>query len=276
VYAIQPGSSLQFTCSAGCTSFVLYTLASPSEAGEVRVDGGAARTVRASHPGLVPLSGYPINHLVWQVPAGPFGRHTLTLTATGPIDLYGIEARTGHGSLRVNNVSISGKSLRTLGAAPGYDDETNHAYGLPMVDAILHAGPTVAVIELGINDWLEGSPTSIVTTRLTKLIARVRADGARPVLYAPPQPIPLVQRHPGAGTYTQLVTAERLLAHSLKVAFLDHQKLYAPSLTDEQAIYEAGHGLGMYGDGIHPSDQGSAAMVDGYGHTPGIRAFLGL
>jgi lysophospholipase L1-like esterase len=279
VYAIQPHSSLRFTCPTGCTSFMLYTLASPSGVGKVQVDGGPVRSIRAAPSGavnLAPLPGYPSNQYVTAIPAGSFGRHTLTLTASGVVNLYGIETRTGRGSIRVNDVAISGKSLRTLGTEPEFDDETNHAYGLPLVDATLQSGPSVVVIELGVNDWLEGYSLDTITTRLTTLINRVEADGATPVLYAPPQPAPVAQTHAGAATYTQLTAMYQQVSTNLGVPFLNHQKLYAPGLTDENAIYLAGKALGMYGDGIHPNDAGSSAMVDGYGSTHGLRAFLGL
>lgn len=280
VFEVGAGSSLTFTCEASCVEFVAYLLASTSGIAQVQVDGGTVRTIRSAPGGTAPTyapkPGYHENHFVTSAVVGTLKKHVLTITASGgPVKIFGLEARTGQGRIRVNNVSISGKTLASLGAASQDNDETGGAYGLPLLDTSLKQGPTVALIALGVNDWKAGATTATFTHYLNVLIGRIRADGATPVLYLPPQPSPSL-RPVGGPSYTQYAAAYQAVSDASMVPFLNHQKLYAPTLTNESAIWKAGVNLGMYADTVHPTDAGSLAMITGRGTTPGIRSFLGV
>jgi acyl-CoA thioesterase-1 len=56
------------------------------------------------------------------------------------------------------------------------------AGGLRRIDWVLRSEPDVVIIELGGNDGLRGKPVEHITTNLRRIVERVRAAGARPML----------------------------------------------------------------------------------------------
>ena len=280
-FTLATGEAVMFTSS--CISFRAYLLSAAGGACQVSIDGTAVGTIRSDSagaaPSLAPVSTAKANHLVTNIPAGALGSHTLTLAATtGPVRVLQVEAKTGQGRYVVDNPSFSGKSLSTLGLSSGNNDEAGGLYGLPIVDLALAQGRGVALLALGTNDWQAGTSIATVSTYLTTLVNRVKSvTGWTPIIYTQPQPSPTLKNTTGP-TWTEYANLYQERAAALAVPILDHWRLWAgSSVTDEQAIYNAGNALGMYADTLHPSDKGAASIATGgYGGNPSVRTFLGI
>lgn len=280
-FTLSSGASATFTRAA--SSFRVYLLNATGGTCQVFIDGNLAGTIRADvagpTPSLSPIATAKANHLVTDVPAGAYGNHTLTVTATsGPVRILQVEAKTGLGRFIVDNPSFSGKALSTLGLSSSNNDETNGMYGLPIVDLALAQGRGVAILALGTNDWQAGTSVATASSYLSTLVDRVRAvSGWTPIIYTQPQPSPTLKNANGPA-WVEYVNLYQERAATLGVPILDHWRLWSgDSITDEQAIYDAGNALGMYADTLHPSDKGAATIATGgYGSTASVRAYLGI
>lgn len=278
VYGVPAGSWVSFTATASAVDLSVFLLPS-SGAAYAQIDNGPWRRVRSAPGGSADLPiqpGLHPNHLVTRVPASSFGQHRITVHAVnGSVKLWGVEAHTGRGSISVSNASVSGRALLSLGVRGDFNDEVGGTTGLPVIDTLQRPRAGVVIIACGVNDWQAARSTAEVEAFLDILVRRVWAGGGTPVLYLPPQPAPSL-RPSGGPSYTQVAGAFQRAAQGHGVAFVNHQRLYASTWSDEYAIWQYGQSIGAYADGLHPSDRGSTWMVSGYGAIRGIRSALGL
>ncbi len=265
-YRVAGGVSnyVEFTPTAPVAEFWVHTLLGSSGYGWVSVDGVTVGSLRNQTGGTAPTlereAGYHAGQCMTRVPAGALGTHTLRVWGDSTLTLLGVEGRNPGGGWIVDNPSMNGKSLSSLGVnGDGNDDEAGGTYGLPMLDSLCAMGPGPVLIGLSTNEWQGTDTAATLQTRIGTAVARIAAAGREPVVYVQPQPSVSLQG--GTMTYTDLVTAAHAAADAARVRCLDQWRLWAPTLTDEAAIYSAGQGAGMYADTIHPSDTGAASIA---------------
>lgn len=267
------GNYVEFTHTTPVVEFWVHTLLGASGFGWVSVDGGDAVSIRNQSGGAAPAlereSGFHAGHVVTRVPAGALGTHTIRVWGDAQLDLVGIEARNPGGGWAVDNPSMNGKSLGSLGFVnSAAADEAGGTYGPPMLDTLLALGPGPVLLGLTSNEWTSGTTQAVMRSRIDAGIARCVAAGRRPFLYVQPQPSPSLQG--GDVTYTALRQITYDAAAAAGCGVLDQWQMWAPGVTDETAIYDAGVAAGRYADTIHPNDAGAAEIA------ASLRTFLGI
>jgi hypothetical protein len=258
------GNYVEFTATQPVREFVITTLLGTAGYGQVSIDGGAAVTFRNQAGGTAPTlerqSGFHSGHVVTRVPV-TFGTHTVRVWGDNQLDLLGVEGSTGSGGVAVDNPSMNGKSLGSLGLVnAGADDEVGGTYGLPMLDTLLALGPGPVLMGLTSNEYTGGTTSATLRSRLDGAIARVQAAGRSPFLYVQPQPDTALQG--GTLTYTDVHDITLAAAAAAGVPVLDQWRLWSsPIETSEPVIYGAGATAGKYADTIHPNDSGAADIA---------------
>lgn len=218
-WRLEPDASISFTDTA--ISFDVWTLGGAT----VTVDGGDAVQLATG---------------VQSVPAGALGEHTLRIT--GPARLLGVQAVTGAGKLVVDSVAENGRSAKQF-AAPE---------SLALLDRL---DPDIAVLCLGGNDWITGTPVTDYIGYLSTIVRRIIADGGTPVLHI--QPIPSDSLRPNGGTsWDEYRAAVHGLGQQLGVQVIDHAHLWGRD-------QPAGVAAGKYADAIHPTDAGAHDIANG-------------
>lgn len=261
------GTYLEFTATGD--EFVVYNAAGAGGVINATVDGGAVVKLRNVYTGGAAVdidreAGY--KQIVTKVPAGAVAAHTLRLTpdtsnATFDLFIHAVEARVNTpGTFRVSNASISGKSLSTLFAGAGKNDETNALYGLPMVD-MLRAD--LLIIALGVNDWMGNTPAATAKGWLKTLVQRQRASGDNgngstkangdALLLWNPQPDLATLGLAAPSTWAQYRAMFYEVADEENVPLLD--------LGGRWRDFTTANSAGFYGDGIHPNDAGSLDLA---------------
>lgn len=264
---VSAGSYIDFTATTN--EFLVYNIGSSGGLVTASVDGTVKGTINNTGlggvlPSLTREAGTHANQVVTKVPSGALGAHTLRVVppAGGFATFFGFEGRiTTPGTIRVSNPSISGESLASLFSWAGNNDETNGMFGLPMID-VLKAD--LLIIALGINDWNIRRPIAELKADLGTLISRQMASGATKaggdvLLVWNPQPdlINLPAGTSAGPTWQQYRDAYYEIADTYNVPLLD--------MGDRWKDYTTGNAIGMFGDGIHPSDAGS------YDIAPAVR-----
>lgn len=259
------GNYIEFTPTQPVREFVVTTLLGASGFGRASIDGAAEVTFRNQVGGTAPTiersTGFHAGHVVTRIPAPTLGVHTLRVWGDSQLDVVGVEGRTGSGGFVVDNASVNGKSLGSLGAAnSAANDETSGTYGLPMLDTLLALGPGPVLIGLTSNEWNGTTTTTVLRSRLDITIARVRAAGRDPFLYVQPQPDPSLQG--GAMTYTEMRDVTLAAASAAGIPVLDQWRMWSsPTQANEATIYADGAAAGRYADTIHPNDSGAADIA---------------
>jgi len=127
----------------------------------------------------------------------------------------------------------------------GVSGETS-AGGLRRVDWILKSHPTVVIVELGANDGLRGQPIHQTYTNLQNILARLQGQGVQVILAG--MQIPL---NYGEDYTTEFSGMYEQLAQEAEVPFI-------PFLLEGVAARPELN----QGDGIHPTGQGYAIVVE--------------
>lgn len=272
--AAQMNTSSYVDFTATCSEFWVLNLSSGSGANSANVDTvpkGTFANVASGGPAvtLPKETGTHTNHLLTKITAGATAAHTLRiLPPAGTFaTLLAVEGRIPTlGTIRVSTPSISGVSLASAFGLAGTNDETNGMYGLPMID-VLKAD--LLIITLGINDWNLRRSIADLKTDLGALITRQMASGTNAgggtkaagdvLLVWNPQPdLASLPAGSSAGpTWQQYRDAYYEIADTFNVPLLD--------MGERWKDYATGNAMGLFGDGIHPSDAGS------YDIAPAVR-----
>lgn len=262
---MDAGASLVFTATA--SEFWVLNLSSASGANSAEIDGGLVDTFRnigsggpvVTHPRE---AGTHKNQILTHIPAGSLGAHTLRiLPPAGTFaSLLAVEGRIPTlGTIRVSNLGVSGVSLQSGVRA---NDEVNGHYGLPLVDV---AKADLLLIPLGINDWNLRRPIADLKADLGALIARQMASGTNAgggtkaagdvMLVWNPQPdlLTLPAGSSPGPTWDEYREAYYEVADEYNVPLLD--------LGGRWKDFPTANAMGLFGDGIHVSDTGSADIA---------------
>jgi len=257
------GTYLEFTATAD--EFTVFNANAAGGVVNATIDGGAVVKLRNVFTGgaavnIEKQAGY--KQIVTKVPAGAVGTHTLRLApdtsnATFDLFIHAIEARVNTpGTFRVSNASINGKSLSTLFAGSGKNDEVNALYGLPMVD-MLRAD--LLIIALGSNDWLSSTPAATAKTWLKTLIQRQRAAGnnGNGSTYANGDALLVWNPQPDLTTLGLGTPSTWQAYRDMFYEVADEENVPLLDLGTRWDTYATGNAAGFFGDGIHPNDAGS-------------------
>lgn len=262
---MDAGASLAFVATA--PEFWVLNLSSASGANSAEIDGSAAGTFRNISSGGPAVThareaGTHSNQILTRIPAGAAAAHTLRiLPPAGTFaSLLAVEGRIPTpGTIRVSNIGVSGVSLMSGVRA---NDEANGHYGLPLVD-VLKAD--LLIIALGINDWNLRRSIADLKADLGTLITRQMASGTNAgggtkaagdaMLVWNPQPdletLP-AGSSPGP-TWDEYREAYYDVADQYNVPLLD--------LGGRWKDFPTANAMGLFGDGIHVSDTGSADIA---------------
>ena len=277
-WRVPVGSYVEFT--AYCDEFWVWNLQATGSVNSVTIDGVPAGTFRDQKgvPGgsaTNPMSaGYGALQMMTRIPAPSLGVHTLRIIpgAASNLTLLGVEGRVAKlGTWRVSNPSVSGKSLGSLFAAPGFED-TNEFFGLGLVDSLR---ADVLLIALGLNDWHEGRSKTWIKDALRTLVQRQRSSGTTghatypgqhangdAVLLFPPQVRLKANGLPDyAGGQGAIIPWSDLRAAFYEIA--DEQGVVLIDMGMRWDGFQPGWDAGLFGDPLHPNDAGSTDLADG-------------
>jgi lysophospholipase L1-like esterase len=267
-----------------CTEFWVYAF-SAGGSFTVSIDGGPAKTVNNNatssggydyqkeagyfaYPVAAPTSG----QLVFKIPAGALGQHTIRLTpnsnASYDLFLAAIEARIPtSGTFRVGNMSISGKSYQSFLSG---SSDTSGLAGAVMIDMFR---ADLLILAIGVNDWQGQRSISALSTDVATAVNRQRAVGVNAtngsmqaggdvVLLWNPEPDVATL---GGGTYTnpswdQYRDAMYDLSDQNDVGLIDLGGRWGGS-------FATGNSFGMFADTIHPNDKGMGDIAGSVEHA---------
>ena len=155
---------------------------------------------------------------------------------------HGIDQGQGWVSLLSQRLAAQGYDYRVVNASISGDTTSGGRARLPA--ALARHQPAVVVLELGGNDGLRGLSLEEMRANLDAMIVAARRAGARVLLLGVPMP-------PNYGAYgTRFQAVFRELA-------AEHQVALVPDLLADVAARRAL----MQADGIHPTDEAQAAML---------------
>ena len=278
-YRLNGGSDATLDFTDVADEFWVYTFSGSGGVFSMQVDSQTAVTgslvsagsggTLARESGYFAVSGNAIN--VFKVPTGSTASHVLKIRPSGTagqnLFVWGVEARVnGNGRFRINNASISGKSLQSFfggNATPEtYNDQTG-LFGLPLIDSMKS---DLLVIALGINDWQGQRPLSSVKTWLNVLIDRQRASSASAgtvpakgdvmLLWNPKPDLATLAGGPASNSnpsWDQYRDLYYEVADEKDVALVD--------LGGAWKDYATANAHGLFADTIHPGDKGAADIA---------------
>ena len=277
-WRVPVGSFVEFT--SYCDEFWVWNLSAAGSVNSVTIDGVAAGTFRDQKgaPGggasNAMSPGYGAMQIMTRIPAPSLGVHTLRITpgAASNLTLLGIEGRVAKlGTWRVSNPSVSGKSLGSLFASPGFED-ANEFFGLGLVDSLR---ADVLLIALGLNDWHEGRSKAWIKDALRVLVQRQRSAGSSghatypgqhangdAVLVFPPQVRLKANGLPDyAGGEGAVIPWSDLRAAFYEIA--DEQDVVLIDFGERWEGFQKGWDKGLFADPLHPGDTGALDLADG-------------
>ena len=277
-WRVSVGSFVEFT--SYCDEFWVWNLSATGSVNSVTIDGVAAGTFRDQKgaPGggasNAMSPGYGAMQIMTRIPAPSLGVHTLRIIpgAASNLTVLGIEGRVAKlGTWRVSNPSVSGKSLGSLFASPGFED-ANEFFGLGLVDSLR---ADLLLIALGLNDWHEGRSKAWIKDALRVLVQRQRSAGSSghatypgqhangdAVLVFPPQVRLKANGLPDyAGGEGAVIPWSDLRAAFYEIA--DEQDVVLVDFGERWEGFQKGWDKGLFADPLHPGDAGALDLADG-------------
>jgi acyl-CoA thioesterase I len=156
---------------------------------------------------------------------------------------FGVAAHEAYPALLEERLRRDGYPHRVVNA--GVSGDTT-AGGLRRVDWVLRARPEVVIVALGANDGLRGQSVPSIRANLERIVARLRAAGARVLLAGMRVP-----PNYGAEFARQYADVFPAVARAAGIAYL-------PFLLDGVAADPALN----QGDGIHPNARGHQIIAE--------------
>ncbi len=179
-----------------------------------------------------------------RVYSGLLGKHSLTITPiSGNSYVYAAEWTAGNGGIEVDNLAIGG-ATSTFYAGPEK---------LAYIRVIPHV--TLAIVALGINDFIHAVRPAYYNTNLLVIIEQIRrlAPGAAILIVNQYRVFSDSRRNPLGLLQSDYMAIAKRVAHDQKIGYVDIAEAWGPF-----AVADAHHLLTR--DAVHPSDLGGRAF----------------
>lgn len=164
----------------------------------------------------------------------PLGNHTINIArVSGGCYLFGVMAY---------NSAVKGLCMFQLGScgakAIDFTNTNFGSYSLPALSAL--CAPALTVINLTINDWIQGTALAAYTAQLQSIITTAKLTGDAVLVTGAPSSVATTP----AATQLSYIGAMQSLAATNNVPLLDFHARWES--------YEALQSLGFYFDQVHP------------------------